>query len=167
MRKPITTRVPTADRKFSLRVDVPMKRTKIEVSAVMRRVRSKGTTPELRLDKALRKLKLSFSLHRPDLPGCPDFVFERKRVVIFVDGDFWHGRQWKLRGLPNLESQFKRCRNGSYWVAKIERNISRDRSNSRRLRHLGWTVLRIWESDLRMRPDVSVRRIIRALERNR
>jgi DNA mismatch endonuclease, patch repair protein len=143
-----------------------MKRTKAEVSAVMQRIHSKGTTPELRLSTALRRLKLRFSLHRSDLPGCPDFVFERQRVVVFVDGDFWHGRQWKLRGLSSLASQFERCRNRKYWIAKIERNISRDTSTSRRLRCLGWRVLRIWESDLRQRPEISVKRVIRALERN-
>src|SRR5947209_1053612 len=142
MRKPITTPVPIADRKSSLQVHEPMNRTKTEVSAIMRRVRSKGTTPELRLRKALRRLKFRFSSHRADLAGCPDFVFERRRVAIFVDGDFWHGRQWKLRGLPDLASQFERCRNRDYWLKKIQRNISRDRSNSRRLRRLGWTVLR-------------------------
>jgi DNA mismatch endonuclease, patch repair protein len=133
----------------------------------MQRVRSKGTTPELRLGIALRKLELPFSMHRSDLPGCPDFAFDRQRVLIFVDGDFWHGRQWKLRGLPNLASQFERCRNRKYWVEKIERNISRDRSNSRRLRRLGWAVLRVWESDLRKRPEVSLSRVVRALERER
>jgi DNA mismatch endonuclease, patch repair protein len=106
-------------------------------------------------------------MHRSDLPGCPDFAFDRQRVLIFVDGDFWHGRQWKLRGLPNLASQFERCRNRKYWVEKIERNISRDRSNSRRLRRLGWAVLRVWESDLRKRPEVSLSRVVRALERER
>ena len=142
-----------------------MKRTKAEISAVMQRVRSKGTAPEVRLGAALRSLKLHFSLHRSDLPGCPDFVFDSQQVVVFLDGDFWHGRQWKLRGLSSLSSQFKRCRNRSYWIEKIERNVSRDRFNSRRLRRLGWTVLRIWESDLRKRPEASLRRVIRALKR--
>lgn len=143
-----------------------MKRTKAEVSAVMRRVRSKGTNPELQLGTALRKLKLPFSIHRSDLPGCPDFVFDRQRVAVFLDGDFWHGRQWKLRGLSSMSSQFKRCRNRDYWIGKIEGNVSRDKSNSRRLRHLGWSVLRIWESDLRKKPEMSINRVIRALERD-
>lgn len=144
-----------------------MKRTKAEISAVMQRVRSKDTHPELRLSAALRRLRLHFSSHRSDLPGCPDFVFEKRRLAIFVDGDFWHGRQWRLRKLPNLASQFERGRNRDYWIQKIERTVARDRSNTRRLRRLGWSVLRIWESDLKRRPDASIVRVIRALERDR
>lgn len=133
----------------------------------MQRVKSKDTNPELRLRSVLRRLGVCFSSHRSDLPGCPDFVLEGQRLVVFVNGDFWHGRQWKLRGLPSLSAQFRRCANRTYWIRKIKRNISRDESNARQLRNLGWSVLRVWESDLRRRPEVCVRRLIRALEKRR
>ena len=129
----------------------------------MKQVRSADTDPELRLRRSFRRLNLRFSSHRADLPGCPDFVFTRQKVAVFVDGDFWHGRQWKLRGLPNLASQFKRCPNRNYWIKKIQRNVARDQSNARRLRDLGWSVIRIWESDLKERTEASVRRVVRAL----
>lgn len=144
-----------------------MKRTKAQVSAVMQRVASKDTDPELRLRALLRCLRVRFSSHRSDLPGCPDFVVEQQGLAVFVDGDFWHGRQWKLRGLRSLSAQFRRCTNRAYWIQKIGRNVSRDRSNARQLRNLGWSVLRIWESDLRKRPEVCLRRLIRALEREK
>jgi DNA mismatch endonuclease, patch repair protein len=144
-----------------------LNRTKAQISEVMRRVHSRYTGPELRVCSTLRRLKLNFSSHRAELPGCPDFVFERQQLAIFVDGDFWHGRQWRLRGLPSLASQFKGCRNRGYWIKKIEGNILRDRANARRLRRMGWSVFRIWESDLKKHPEISLRRVVRALEGRR
>ena len=64
--------------------------------------------------------------------------------MIFVDGDFWHGKDWKKRKI-----RVKRGHNPDYWVSKIERNIIRDRDRNRKLRAAGWTVLRVWESDIR------------------
>jgi DNA mismatch endonuclease (patch repair protein) len=69
-----------------------------------------------------------------DLPGKPDFVFAAARLVVFVDGDFWHGwrfPRWREKLTP-------------YWKRKIERTRRRDRLNYRRLRRLGWRVLRLW-----------------------
>lgn len=99
------------------------------------------------------------------MPGCPDLVFSAERVVVFVDGDFWHGRQWRLRGHASLESQFARSRNRAYWVQKISRNVRRDRQTTRKLRTLGWRVIRVWESDLRSRPERCIKRVRLALER--
>ncbi|WP_197685501.1 very short patch repair endonuclease [Nitrospira japonica] len=102
----------------------------------MAAVRSKNTTPELTLKKALRTLQRKFRSHPSNIPGRPDFAFPNQRVAIFVDGDFWHGRQWKLRGLESLDRQFSRCLNKEYWIKKINRNVQRDKSNTRMLRRL-------------------------------
>jgi DNA mismatch endonuclease, patch repair protein len=78
------------------------------------------------------------------LPGKPDLVFARARVVVFCDGDFWHGK--------GLYARLKRLadgHNGAYWVAKIHGNVRRDRRQTRALREAGWHVLRYWESDIK------------------
>lgn len=92
------------------------------------------------------------------LPGHPDVVFLRARVAVFVDGDFWHGRDW--------ESRREKLRTGSnpdYWLAKIQRNMERDRETNSRLKGLGWTVLRFWESEIRAAPQKIVQKIGAAL----
>jgi DNA mismatch endonuclease (patch repair protein) len=70
-------------------------------------------------------------------------VFSDKRVAVFCDGDFWHGRGWSKR-----RAKLLRGSNSSYWISKIEGNIARDRRNRRRLRKLGWKVLRFWEFEI-------------------
>lgn len=134
-------------------------------SRIMAAVRSRGTKPEIRLQQALRALKRRFRLHPPDVPGSPDIVFPRERVAVFLDGDFWHGRQWRLRGLKSLASQFSRSPNRAYWIQKITRNVQRDRRTTRGLRRLGWHVVRLWESDLTKNADRCVRRVQRVLEK--
>lgn len=135
------------------------------VSRIMSSVRSRDTKPELWLRAALRAAGLRFSLYPDNLPGRPDFVFLRERVVVFVDGDFWHGHQWQLRGLTSLSSQFRGSPNRAYWIRKITRNVERDAKVTRALRRRGWSVVRIWESDLKRNPEGSVRRVHRALEK--
>lgn len=85
----------------------------------------------------------------------PDFVFRRKRLAVFIDGCFWH-RCPKHCSAP--------VQNSKFWRHKFERNVRRDRKVSRLLRRNGWSVVRIWEHDLRERPQVCVRRVQRALE---
>lgn len=119
------------------------------VSAAMRKVRSQDTTPERVLRKALWSRGLRYRLHYRHLPGSPDIVFPSARVAVFVDGDFWHGNQWKLRGLRSLEEQFERSDNAEYWIPKIKRNMVRDTDAKVRLEYEGWQVVRLWESDLK------------------
>ena len=80
------------------------------------------------------------------LPGKPDIVFKGRRLAIFIDGDFWHGVQWKRRGLLSLDEQFERAASRNYWTAKIRRNMDRDSRVTHELLIDGWTVLRFWES---------------------
>ena len=143
-----------------------MKRDPLLTSRIMARVRSRGTGLEIQLQRAMRALMRRVLLHPSDLPGQPDFAFPRERVAVFVDGDFWHGRQWKTRGLRSLASQFSHSKNRTYWIQKITRNIRRDRRVSRQLWKLGWHVVRLRESDLNVRPDRCVQRIKRVLERS-
>ena len=121
--------------------------------------RRQNTTPEILLRKALWAAGVRYRLHPPALTGRPDFVIARHRVVVFCDGDFWHGRQWSKR-----KSKLAEGWNAPYWVAKIERNRQRDRQVARVLRALGWTVVRVWESDVRRNPAAAASKIVGAIE---
>ena len=115
----------------------------------MRKVRSIDTIPEVKFRKALWQTGVRYRKSCSSLPGKPDIVLFSKRLAVFIDGDFWHGRQWKKRGLSSLEDQFLESRNKAYWVNKIRANVERDCINTAKLLSDGWTVLRLWESDIR------------------
>ncbi|MFQ5606413.1 MAG: very short patch repair endonuclease, partial [Candidatus Zixiibacteriota bacterium] len=119
------------------------------VSKAMSAVKAKNTSPELALRKALWARGYRYRLHDSRLPGKPDLVMATRRVALFIDGDYWHGRQWKKRGFSSLEEQMKRVNNSDYWIKKITGNIERDKKHTRSLRSKGWRVIRICESDLK------------------
>ena len=93
-----------------------------------------------------------------NLPGHPDIVFLRARVAVFVDGDFWHGRDWEGR-----RRKLQAGSNPDYWIAKIQRNIERDHEITSHLKSMGWIVLRFWESEIRSAPSEVVQKIEAAL----
>lgn len=113
---------------------------------VMQANRSRDTKPELLLRSELHRRGVRYRLHAADVPGRPDLVIRALNLAIFVDGDFWHGNRWRLRGLDRLEDDFHS--NQDFWVAKIQRNVQRDREVDERLADEGWTVLRIWETEV-------------------
>jgi DNA mismatch endonuclease (patch repair protein) len=95
---------------------------------------------------------LRYRVNRKDLPGCPDLAFIRQRVAVFVDGDFWHGRDWEKR-----KRQLQSGHNAPYWLAKIAYNRDRDIRNNELLAELGWRVVRLWETDVLKNPDGAAR----------
>lgn len=105
-------------------------------------IRGKDTGIELALREELRRRHLHYRKNVAGLPGKPDVVFAQHKLAVFCDGEFWHGRNWARR-----KTDFKR--NKAFWVAKIERNMARDHEVNRTLRAQGWSVLRIWESDIK------------------
>lgn len=107
-----------------------------ERSAIMRRIKAKDTKPERLLAAALRRLGLRPKRHDKLRPGKPDFAFPRRRVAVFVDGDFWHGRC----GLPKTNTE--------WWAEKFRRNVARDRRQNAALRAMGWRVIRLREKDV-------------------
>jgi DNA mismatch endonuclease (patch repair protein) len=123
----------------------------------MRAIRSvSNTTTERRLAALLISARLRGWHVRPkDFPGGPDFVFPKERTVIFVDGCFWHGCP-KCGHIPKT--------NRAYWQAKLARNHARDARIARTLRKTGFHVVRLWECDLRQRPNACLGRIRRALK---
>lgn len=111
-----------------------------ERSRIMRSVKSDGNkSTEEALVKLLRKHKITgWRRHYPIL-GKPDLVFPKSRVVVFVDGCFWHGCHKHCR-IPSS--------NLKYWRSKILRNSLRDKKYTRQLKSMDWRVVRIWEHDL-------------------
>jgi len=116
-------------------------------SIVKRANRSINTRHELLLRSELWAMGLRYRKNFPGLPGKPDLVFSRARVVVFCDGDFWHGRNW-----ARLKHELGHRHNSSYWCAKISRNIARDKRTTAELERLGWAVVRLWETDILKRP---------------
>lgn len=129
----------------------------------MRRVRSSGTAPELRLQEALRAARLRFQTSVAGLPGKPDMVFRSRKLAVFVDGEFWHGIQWQKRGLNSLAEQFVGNPSREYWIKKILGNQRRDCAATDALLARGWTVLRFWEGDVKRNVQGCVDRIRLAL----
>ena len=114
---------------------------KEERSRIMRSVKSKNTkSTELALINLFKENHITGWRHSYNVKGHPDFVFLEKRVAIFVDGCFWHGHDCRnTRPADNAE----------YWSKKRERNIQRDREITKRFEERGWTVVRIWECELK------------------
>lgn len=103
--------------------------------------KSTGTKPELALAKAMWALGLRYRKNSGSIFGKPDFSFKKYKVAVFVDGEFWHGKDWEQR-----KAEIKG--NREFWIAKIERNIRRDMEVTCRLKAEGWTVLRFWSNDV-------------------
>lgn len=133
------------------------------MTAAMRAVKSVQTGPELILRKALAARGARYRLHYAKAPGRPDIAFVSARVAVFVDGDYWHGNQWRLRGFASLDEQLENVANKEYWKRKIERNMARDRENDGKLRKSGWKVIRVWESDIKKDAEKAAAKIVRAV----
>ena len=115
--------------------------TPAERSALMSRIRSKDTRPEMAVRSILHRLGYRFRLHRKDLPGRPDIVLPKHQKIVLVQGCFWHGHTCRLASKPKS--------NEGYWSAKLETNRARDARNIEVLIQQGWTVLELWECEVR------------------
>lgn len=116
-------------------------KTSAQRSSLMRRIKSDKTSPEILLQRFLRKEKIKFKKNYRKLLGIPDVALIDKKIVIFVDGEFWHGYHWR-------EKKKKLKANRAYWIPKIERNIARDRQNNQKLKKAGWKVVRLWQQEI-------------------
>jgi len=121
----------------------------------MQAVKGSNTSLERTVEAAFLERGWVCKRHAAELPGKPDFVFEEARLVVFVDGDFWHGWRFPLW----------RDKLTEYWRWKIERNRRRDIANFRRLRRQGWRVLRLWEHQVARDLPGAVRRVAALLRR--
>jgi DNA mismatch endonuclease (patch repair protein) len=109
----------------------------------MSRIKSRGSKAEQGMIDLLKSRRYTFSYQRNDLPGQPDFVFPRRKKIIFVNGCFWHQHKGCKRAtMPHS--------NRSYWKEKLAGNIKRDRSNTRKLRYGGWSIMTVWECESKL-----------------
>ena len=122
-------------------------------SAIMSRVRSKNTGPEIKVRQALHRAGFRFRIHRSDLPGTPDLVLSKYRLAVFVHGCFWHRHGCKRTTMPATNRQF--------WSEKFRRTVDKDARVLRELAETGWTTAVIWECQL----DAGVRRLADLLAR--
>ena len=128
--------------------------TKEQRSYNMSRVKSKNTKPEKLMFALLKKSGYKFKKHYPII-GKPDIVFPHYKVVIFINGEFWHGKDY-FTLKENL---------APFWVKKIGENITRDRKTIRKLRSEGWHILQFWDKTIIRTPDKSLKRVARFLEK--
>ncbi|MDD5333173.1 MAG: very short patch repair endonuclease [Rhodoferax sp.] len=109
---------------------------------LMSHVKSKDTTPELTVRRLIFGMGYRYRLHDKRLPGKPDLVFAGRRKIVFVNGCFWHGHTGcRYAHLPKTRVNF--------WRTKIENNRTRDRRNVALLEASGWTVLTVWQCELK------------------
>lgn len=141
-----------------------MARTPEITYRIMSAIKPRNTKPELLLRKALWRRGLRFRVNYTKILGRPDIVFTRAKIVVFCDGDFWHGHNWAIRGISSLEDELAQY--SEYWQNKIRSNIKRDAENSQKLEAEGWCVLRFWESDIKKNPE-SCASLIEAKYRDR
>jgi DNA mismatch endonuclease, patch repair protein len=126
-------------------------------SEMMSHIRSTNSKPEVALRKALWHFGYRYRIHDRRLPGKPDLVFAKQKIALFVDGDFWHGYDWR-------QKREKIKSNAAFWIPKIERNMQRDREVNAQLEALGWRVVRIWEHELKKAEfGATVGRVVRLL----
>jgi len=120
-------------------------------SRLMGRVRGKDTKPELAVRSILHRMGFRFRLHRKDLPGRPDIVLPKRRKIILVHGCFWHGHTCRRGAKPKSNQDF--------WAQKILSNQERDRRTLAALTDAGWSVLVLWECEIRAGTDLTERLI--------
>lgn len=111
-----------------------------ERSRIMRQVRSKDTTPEMYVRRALHAAGFRFRLHNKRLPGNPDLVLTKYGTVVFVQGCLWHWHGCRRSRMPSS--------NSDYWERKISGNVERDARNAAVLCEMGWRVELVWECEM-------------------
>lgn len=126
------------------------------VAKRMRAVKSTGSKIEDALAKALWAKGYRYRRNDKTIFGKPDFAFKKIKLAIFVDSEFWHGKNWHVRKLDHK-------RHVKYWHQKIERNIARDKEVNRALRKDGWKVLRFWGEDIEKKLETCLKKIETAI----
>lgn len=125
-----------------------MSRDTSVISKNMSRIRSKDTSIEVALRKALWKEGIRYRKNYRALPGTPDIAITKYQLAIFCDSEFFHGKDWEI-----LKPRLEKGNNPDYWVKKIERNRERDIRNDQKLLAMGWTVIHFWGKDILKKTD--------------
>lgn len=131
--------------------------TSIQRSELMQKIRSINTKPEITFRKSLWAIGIRYRKNNAKLPGKPDITILKHKIAVFIDGEFWHGFDWK-----NKKNKIKA--NRDYWIPKIERNMQRDRNNKLLLGKDGWKVLRFWEAEIKKKPEECLRKVLKLVD---
>lgn len=123
----------------------------------MQHIRSKNTSIEIRLRRALWQKGIRYRKNYTALPGKPDIAITKYKIAVFCDSSFWHGRDFDKKKPVDT--------NHEYWDAKIRRNMERDNEVNQLLESSGWLVIRLWDIDINKRLDECVRKIEKAVNR--
>lgn len=118
----------------------------------MKNIKNKDTVIEVTLRKALWEKGYRYRKNDKRLPGKPDIVLTKYKIVIFCDSEFFHGKDWEA-----LKLQLERGKNADFWIEKISKNQQRDEEVNQQLQYLGWTVIRFWGKDIMKHTDECVR----------
>ena len=122
-------------------------------SRMMSKIKSKNTSPEKLLAKALWHSGIRYRKFCNNLPGKPDLVNNRLKLAIFVDGEFWHGYEWEVK-------KAKIKSNRAFWIPKIERNMQRDEEVNAILQNKGFRVFRFWEKEVKKELGTCVKQVL-------
>ena len=120
----------------------------------MSRIRAKDTSIEVLLRHALWARGIRYRKNKKDLPGKPDITLTKYRIAVFCDGEFFHGKDW-----DTLKETLAKGNTPDFWIAKIARNMERDRKNDTDLAALGWTVIRFWGKSIKKDTEECIARI--------
>lgn len=126
--------------------------TKEQRRKVMQRIRSKDTSIEVRMRKALWHKGYRYRKNDSRLPGTPDIVLPKYKIAVFCDSEFFHGKDWEV-----LKPRLAKGNNSQFWINKISRNRERDDEVNKRLLFRGWTVIRFWGQEIQKDVDQCVK----------
>ena len=132
------------------------KLTKEQRSKNMQAIKNKGTKDEVLLAKKLWRIGLRYRKNDNSVFGKPDLTFKRYKIAIFIDSEFFHGKDWETE-------KYKIKSNREFWWPKIERNITRDITVNQVLENAGWKVIRFWSKSMRKNIDACVETIMHIL----
>lgn len=141
-------------------------KTKKQRRINMQHIHSSDTKPEIVLRKALWSKGIRYRKNFKNLPGKPDIAITKYRIAIFVDGEFWHGKDYdgygegSRRKYSSLHEALEHSDNSSYWLKKIQRNMERDRQVTATLEGMDWAVIRFWSRDVLKHTDECVNTIL-------
>ena len=110
----------------------------------MKRIRSKDTSIEIILRKALWANGIRYRKNYNKLPGKPDIAITKYKIAVFCDSEFFHGKDW-----GKLKERLSKSENGDYWIKKIMRNQERDQEIDKQLRFLDWMVIHFWGEEIK------------------
>src|SRR6056297_249095 len=127
-------------------------------SKIMSKIRGKNTKPEMAFRRALFAAGYRYRIDYKKLIGKPDIALNRYKTVIFIDGEYWHGFNWEERK-PKIKT------NRDFWIAKIERNMQRDEEVNEKLKLMGYTIFRFWESEVKKELDRCLTEVLMHLKK--